>query len=158
MPPYCGMHLVLVQPQIAPNTGNIIRLAANCGAALHLVEPLGFRLDEKAVRRAGLDYHELAELHVHRSLDDVRSKLGGRQFAVTASATRCYSTVEYRADDAFFFGSEQDGFAEHDLDSFQLSNRISIPMRDGNRSLNLANACSVVIYEAWRQLGFVTGD
>lgn len=148
------MHLVLVRPQIAPNTGNIIRLAANCGATLHLVEPLGFRLDEKAVRRAGLDYHELAEVHVHRSLRAVRSALGGRHYAVTASGTQCYSTVEYRNDDVFFFGSEHDGFSDSDLKTFDVGDRLSIPMRAGNRSLNLANACSIVVYEAWRQLGF----
>lgn len=149
------MHVVLVNPQIAPNTGNIIRLAANTGAGLHLVEPLGFQLDEKSVRRAGLDYHELAELTVHPNLQAVRSSLPGRHFAITGAGTHCYSHVEYRDDDVFFFGSEHDGLSDQDLATFEPDSRLSIPMQPGNRSLNLANACSVLIYEAWRQLGFV---
>ena len=148
------VHVVLVQPEIAPNTGNIIRLCANTGAALHLVEPLGFRMDRADLNRAGLDYHELAEVTVHPDLDAVRAQLVGRWFAFTSSATRHYTDVRYQPDDVLVFGSERDGLDSSTLGTFAPDARLRLPMRPGNRSLNLANAVAVVVYESWRQSGF----
>lgn len=148
------MHVVLVAPEIAPNTGNIIRLCANTGAALHLVEPLGFRLADADLVRAGLDYHELADVTVHPDLVSVRRTLRGRWFALTSHAARSYSDVEFEADDVVLFGSERHGLAADVLETLPPDNRLRIPMREGNRSLNLANAVAVVVFEAWRQSGF----
>ena len=152
------LHVVLVAPEIAPNTGNIVRLCANTGATLHLVEPLGFALDERSLRRAGLDYHELADVHVHADLAACDAELAGRRrFACTARATRRYDDVAYRPDDVLVFGAERAGLAPEVLASFEDEHTVGIPMRPGNRSLNLANAVAVVVYEAWRQLGFDGG-
>lgn len=148
------MHVVLVHPEIATNTGNIIRLCANAGFALHLVEPLGFSLDEPAVRRAGLDYHELADLSVHTSVDELRTTLTGRWFAFSSAGTKHYSEVDYRSDDVVVFGAERAGLPDSLLTSLDRDRVLTIPMMPGNRSLNLANAVAIVTYEAWRQTGF----
>ena len=149
-------HVVLVAPEIAPNTGNIIRLCANTGAALHLVEPLGFALDERSLRRAGLDYHELADVHRHADLEACRRMIaGGRWYALTAHAARRYDDVDVVPGDVFVFGAERAGLDAATLAEFPEDHRLGIPMRAGNRSLNLANAVAVVVYEAWRQSGFV---
>jgi tRNA (cytidine/uridine-2'-O-)-methyltransferase len=161
------LDVVLVAPQIAMNTGNIIRLCANVGARLHVVAPLGFSLDEAAVRRGGLDYHELVELRRWESWADCRSGIGTdptrRWFATTASGVNRdgdhlrpprYDTCAYRADDVVVFGCEASGLPEEILVEFAIDQRLTIPMRPGNRSLNVANAVAVVTYEAWRQHDF----
>jgi tRNA (cytidine/uridine-2'-O-)-methyltransferase len=148
-------HVILYQPQIPPNTGNIIRLCANTGCCLHLIEPLGFELDGSSVRRAGLDYAELAIVRCYPKLADCLAQLSGaRIFAVETGSGACYSTLQYRAGDAFLFGPETRGLPAELLQPLPAKQRIRIPMRDGNRSLNLANAVAVVAYEAWRQAGF----
>jgi tRNA (cytidine/uridine-2'-O-)-methyltransferase len=152
------LDVVLVAPEIAPNTGNIIRLCANTGAVLHLVEPLGFSIDDRSLRRAGLDYHELADVRVHRDLSSCRAQLDGvRWFACSARATRRYDEVVYASGDAVVFGAERAGLPADVLASFEGAHVLGIPMREGNRSLNLANAVAVVVYEAWRQRGFSGG-
>jgi tRNA (cytidine/uridine-2'-O-)-methyltransferase len=148
-------HVILHQPEIAPNTGNVIRLCANTGCTLHLIEPLGFDLDSSSVRRAGLDYSELAMLRSHRSLTDCLDRLpGARLFAVETGAGRHYSELQYRPGDAFLFGAETRGLPAELLRAQPPERRICIPMRPRNRSLNLGNAVAVVVYEAWRQSGF----
>lgn len=149
--------VVLVAPQIATNTGNVIRLCANVGAALHLVEPLGFTIDDTALRRAGLDYHEISDLRVWDSWAHCRAGIGPdrRWLATTSQAGACrYDEITYRADDVLGFGCEATGLSGDVLDEFPDAHRLRIPMRPQNRSLNLANAVSVVVYEAWRQAGF----
>ena len=148
------MHIVLVRPEIAPNTGNIIRLCANSGASLHLVEPLGFRMDQADLVRAGLDYHELADVTVHADLDSVRSMLPGRWFAFTSSAQRIYTEVDFELSDVAVFGPERAGLGPDVLGGLPNDRHLRLPMVAGNRSLNLANAVAVVTYEAWRQAGF----
>jgi len=151
--------IVLVEPEIPPNAGNVIRLAANTGARLHLVGPLGFSLDDRQLKRAGLDYHDLAEVRMHRSWDECREALAGRRiFALTTKGGRSYAEVEYRGDDVFVFGSETKGLADEILEPFPPQMRLRLPMRPGNRSLNLSNAVAVVVFEAWRQLGFRGGE
>ena len=148
-------HIVLVEPEIPPNTGNVIRLCANTGAQLHLVRPLGFRLDAKAVRRAGLDYRELAELQEHASLDDCLASLGRpRWFACTTRGARRHDEPRYAAGDVLVFGPETRGLPEEVLSMCPEERRVRIPMQSGARSLNLSNAVAIVVYEAWRQLGF----
>ena len=147
--------VVLVHPEIPPNTGNVIRLCANTGARLHLVEPLGFSIDDKQLRRAGLDYHEFATIRVHPSWDACVAALDApRMFAFTKGARARYDEVEYRADDAFVFGAERSGLPAEVLQRFPDERRLRLPMRPDNRSLNLSNAVAVVVYEAWRQAGF----
>jgi tRNA (cytidine/uridine-2'-O-)-methyltransferase len=147
--------VVLVEPQIAVNTGSIIRLCANAGARLHLVEPLGFSLDEAALRRGGLDYHELAETKVWPSFAECRAALTGRWFATVArTGSARYDAVQYRDGDVVVFGREADGLSGDVLGTFAPDQRVHIPMQPGNRSINLANAVAIVVYEAWRQLGF----
>lgn len=147
--------LILYQPEIPPNTGNIIRLAANTGAALHLVEPLGFELDEPRLRRAGLDYREFANVRTHASLHDCLQQLGNpRVFALSTRNTTNYTAPAYEPEDAFLFGPETRGLPAEVLESLPETQRLRIPMRPDNRSLNLSNAAAVVIYEAWRQQGF----
>jgi tRNA (cytidine/uridine-2'-O-)-methyltransferase len=147
--------IVLVEPEIPPNAGNVIRLAANTGARLHLVEPLGFSLDDRQLRRAGLDYHEYASVKTHKSWNHCRAALAGRRmYALTTRASRNYSDLLYAADDVFVFGAETHGLSEPVLGDFAVDHRLRLPMRPGNRSLNLSNAVAIVIYEAWRQLGF----
>jgi tRNA (cytidine/uridine-2'-O-)-methyltransferase len=149
------VHVVLVNPEIPPNTGNVIRLCANTGSRLHLVAPLGFSLDDRRLRRAGLDYHELASVTVHEDWEACRRALAGRRlFGVTTRGRRLFTEVEYRSDDAFVFGAETSGLPHALLQGLGESFTLRLPMRPGNRSLNLSNAVAVVVFEAWRQLGF----
>jgi len=148
-------HVVLVEPQIPPNTGNIIRLCANTGAALHLVQPLGFELTRRAVRRAGLDYAQLAEVRVHAQFAACLDALGdARLYTVETGGSRAYSAAAFRGDEALIFGSETRGLPAAVLARVPFTQQLTIPMRPGNRSLNLSNAVAVVVYEAWRQTGF----
>lgn len=148
-------HVVLFQPEIPPNTGNIIRLCANAGCTLHLIEPLGFELDDKRLRRAGLDYHEYASVQRHASLEDCLVQLGeARLFAFSTKARHSYAEVRYRAGDAFLFGPESRGLPAEIRDSLPAEQLLRLPMRAGCRSLNLSNAVAVTVYEAWRQLDF----
>jgi tRNA (cytidine/uridine-2'-O-)-methyltransferase len=150
--------IVLVQPEIPPNTGNVIRLAANSGARLHLVRPLGFSLDDKQLKRAGLDYHEYAAVQVHASWAALAQAMTGRRmFAFASSAGRLFTDVRYAADDVLVFGREADGLPADILAQFAPQARLRLPMRPGNRSLNLSNAVAVAVFEAWRQLGFTGG-
>jgi tRNA (cytidine/uridine-2'-O-)-methyltransferase len=150
-------HVILYQPQIPPNTGNIIRLCANTGCSLHLIEPLGFELDASSVRRAGLDYAELAVVRRYPNISECLAQLPGtRVFAVETGSGECYSGLKYRAGDAFLFGPETCGLPGELLQLLPPERRIRIPMRAGNRSLNLGNAVAVVAYEAWRQGGFAS--
>src|SRR5512142_2332902 len=147
--------VVLFHPEIPPNAGNVIRLCANVGARLHLVEPRGFSMDDRRLRRAGLDYHELATVVRHRDWDACRQALGARRlFAVTTRGTMPYDKVAYAAGDAFVFGPETAGLPDEMLAAFAPETRLRLPMRPGNRSLNLSNAVAVVVFEAWRQLDF----
>jgi tRNA (cytidine/uridine-2'-O-)-methyltransferase len=147
--------IVLVHPEIPPNTGNSIRLAANSGARLHLVEPLGFSMDDKQLKRAGLDYHEYARVQVHRSWQAVRDALANRRwFAFTTRATRLYADVRYAENDVLVFGSEAAGLPDAIVEEFPAENRLRLPMRPGIRSVNLSNAVAIAVFEAWRQLGF----
>ena len=147
--------VVLFQPEIPPNAGNVIRMCANAGARLHLVEPLGFSMDDRQLRRAGLDYHELATVRVHTGWEACRQALGeGRLYAFSTRGTRLHTEVEYRDGDVFVFGSETAGLPGSMLETFAPERRLRLPMRPGNRSLNLSNAVAVVVYEAWRQNGF----
>lgn len=149
-----GVHVVLVQPEIAPNTGAIVRLCANTGATLHLVEPLGFSLDDRLLRRGGLDYHEYADMQVHADLDAVATALPGRWFGFSARSSRRYTDVAFADDDVLVFGTERSGLSDEQKQRFDADHLLTIPMLAGNRSMNLANAVSVVIYEAWRQRDF----
>jgi len=147
--------IVLVTPEIPPNAGNVIRLAANTGARLHLVEPLGFRMDDRQLKRAGLDYHELASVRVHPDWDSCYAALRDRRlFALSARGTLGYADARFKRDDAFVFGPETRGLPDALLARFSPERRLRLPMRPGNRSLNLSNAVAVVVFEAWRQLGF----
>jgi len=150
--------IVLVHPEIPPNTGNVIRLAANTGAELHLVEPLGFRMDHRELRRAGLDYHEYARVHVNRDLAACHAALHAkgerRWFAFTTQATRSSYDVAYRPGDVLTFGCESTGLAADIVAQFAPDARLRIPMQPHVRSLNLSNAVAVAVYEAWRQCGF----
>ena len=148
-------HLVLYRPEIPPNTGNLIRLCANTGCTLHLVKPLGFELEGRAVRRAGLDYRELASVRVHGGLPECLAALNGaRLFSIETGGTRPYSEAAFSAGDALLFGSETRGLPAAVLAAVPRERQLAIPMLGGNRSLNLANAVAVVVYEAWRQNGF----
>jgi tRNA (cytidine/uridine-2'-O-)-methyltransferase len=147
--------VVLFQPEIPPNAGNVIRLCANAGARLHLIEPLGFSMDDRQLRRAGLDYHELATVSVHRDWKSCREALGERRFfAFSTRGTVRYTDVAFRPGDVLVFGAETSGLPADVLESFSGERRLRLPMRPGNRSLNLSNAVAVVVYEAWRQQGF----
>jgi len=147
--------IVLVHPEIPPNAGNVIRLAANTGARLHLVEPLGFSMDDRQLKRAGLDYREYASLRVHPDWRTcVKTLNAGRIFALTTSATAIVHDTAFRENDAFVFGSETSGLPAQLLATFAPGMRLRLPMRPGNRSLNLSNAVAVTVFEAWRQLGF----
>lgn len=150
-------HIVLVSPEIPPNTGNIIRLAANTGASLHLVRPLGFELDDKRLRRAGLDYHEWANIQVHDSLLEALQALGGeygRCFVMTTKGTMQLGRQAFQAGDIFVFGCETAGLSAKQLALFPSGQWFRLPMRQGQRSLNLSNAVAITIYEAWRQLDY----
>ena len=151
-------HLVFVTPRIPPNTGNTIRTAAATGTHLHLVEPLGFSLDDARLRRAGLDYHDLAVVTVHPSFDELLDTLlPAPVYAFTASATTRYTDVAYRAGDVLVFGPEPDGLPADVLDHQAVTQQLRIPMLPGRRSLNLANSAAIAVYEAWRQHDFATG-
>jgi tRNA (cytidine/uridine-2'-O-)-methyltransferase len=147
--------IVLYRPQIPPNTGNIIRLAANTGATLHLVEPLGFHLGDRELKRAGLDYHEYAGLVVHKDWPACCERLRGRRmFAFSTRGLHRHTEPEYREGDVFLFGQETSGLPPEILESLPPEQRLRLPLRPGNRSLNLSNAVAVAVYEAWRQQGF----
>ena len=150
--------IILVHPEIPPNTGNVIRLAANTGAELHLVEPLGFRLADRELRRAGLDYHEYARVAVHRDWRACRAAVDPDRarcwYALTTRARRSLFDCAFTADDVFAFGCETAGLPQPVLDEFAAEARLRIPMRAGVRSLNLSNAVAVTVYEAWRQARF----
>ncbi len=149
------LDLILYQPEIPPNTGNIIRLCANTGVALHLIEPLGFDLEEKKLRRAGLDYHEFASVKTHPSLEACLQALGSpRVFALTTRGTTRHDEPRYKEGDAFLMGPETRGLPVEILDALPAEQVVRLPMQVGSRSLNLSNAAAVIVYEAWRQLGF----
>jgi len=153
-------NVVLVAPEIPPNTGNVIRLCANTGAQLHLVRPLGFSLEDKQLRRAGLDYHEFASVRVHESFTAmVRNERPdpARAFALTTRAARLVADEAFRAGDWFVFGAEASGLADEIRAWFAPGRSLRLPMRPGSRSLNLSNAVAVVVYEAWRQSGYAGG-
>ena len=148
-------NVIIYQPEIPPNTGNIIRLCANTGATLHLVHPLGFELDTARVRRAGLDYHELARVREHPDLETCLEELGSpRVYAFSTRGGRCYAEVEFAVGDALLFGPETRGLPDEVLQALPPEQRLRIPLLPGNRSLNLSNAVAVAVYEAWRQRGF----
>ncbi len=147
--------IVLYQPEIPPNTGNVIRLSANTGCRLHLVKPLGFELSDKQMRRAGLDYHEYAEMQVRETWDELKAALAGRRlFAFTTKAVADFSQSRFQPGDVFVFGPETRGLPPEVLDEFPPERQLRLPMRPGQRSLNLSNAVAVAVYEAWRQNGF----
>jgi tRNA (cytidine/uridine-2'-O-)-methyltransferase len=152
------LHVVLYQPEIPPNTGNVIRLCANTGARLHLIAPLGFDLDHAKLRRAGLDYHEFAEVRVHDALDAFLDAVApARMFAFATSGTRRFDAVDYAAEDALLFGPESRGLPDAVLSRIDPARVLRLPMRPGNRSLNLSNAVAVAVFEAWRQHGYDGG-
>lgn len=149
------LDIVLFEPEIPANTGNIIRLCANTGAHLHLIQPLGFQLDDKRLRRAGLDYHEWVNIRQYAALDDyIERAKPKRLFALTTKGTNVYSQVKYQAGDALLFGPESRGLPASFLDSHPQQLKLYLPMRQESRSLNLSNTVSIVLYEAWKQLGF----
>jgi tRNA (cytidine/uridine-2'-O-)-methyltransferase len=151
--------VVLVAPEIAANTGNIVRLCANAGVRLHLVGPLGFTMDDASLKRAGLDYHDLASVTVHTDVGAAVAQLGpGRRFAFSSRATQRFDEVAFERGDVFVFGAERAGLRDEQLGAFGPIELLAIPMRPGNRSLNLANAVAIVVYEAWRQHGFAGAD
>lgn len=151
-------HVILFRPEIPPNTGNVIRLCANTGATLHLVRPLGFELDDARMRRAGLDYHEFASVQVHDSLGECLDTLGeARVFAFSTRGRQLHTDVNYDEGDALLFGCETAGLPDDVLESIPEARRIRLPMRPGNRSLNLSNAVAVAVFEVWRQHGFDGG-
>lgn len=148
-------HIVLYQPEIPPNTGNIIRLCANTGSHLHVVHPLGFELDDKRLRRAGLDYHEFASVLQHQNLNDCLASLPNqRVFALSTRGRQRYDQVAYQAGDIFLFGPETRGLPQTVLDSLPAEQRLRLPMMNGQRSLNLSNTAAIMLYEAWRQMDF----
>ena len=157
-------HVILHRPEIPPNTGNVIRLCANTGATLHLVRPLGFDIDDKQLRRAGLDYHEYAAMQVHDDLDAALAAIAAgngappRVFALSTRGTTRFDQVAYRNGDAFLFGSETAGLPQDVLDAIPGPQRLRLPMRPRNRSLNLSNTVAVMVFEAWRQAGFAGGS
>jgi len=151
-------HVILYQPEIPPNTGNVIRLCANTGSQLHLIKPLGFTLEDKQLIRAGLDYHEFARLRVHDGLADCLATLDAtRVFAFTTKGSTPFHQIEYRSGDAFLFGPESRGLPAEVLAQFDAGHRLRLPMLPDNRSLNLSNTVAVTVFEAWRQCGFEGG-
>ena len=149
--------VILYQPEIPPNTGNIIRLCANTGVRLHLVKPLGFTLEDKQLLRAGLDYHEFASIRVHADWVECMDELGSRDrrfFAISTKGKQRYDLVTYSPGDAFLFGPESRGLPADLLENFPEQHRLRVPMAAGSRSLNLSNAVAVIVYEAWRQMEF----
>jgi len=152
-------HVVLYQPEIPPNTGNIMRLCANTGARLHLIEPLGFKLEDKALRRAGLDYREWVDVQTYSSYEAfIESARPQRLLAFTTRARRFYTEMQYQENDALLFGPETRGLPQNLLDSLSAEHHLRLPLLPGNRSLNLSNVVAVVVYEAWRQQEFSDGE
>ena len=150
--------IALFEPEIPPNTGNIIRLCANTGAALHLIEPLGFKLEDKQLKRAGLDYHEYANLTLHNNWTDFASTMVGRRmFAITTKGSQNYANVSFKAGDVFVFGPETRGLPDDIRNTFAPECRLRLPMLPDSRSLNLSNSAAVLLYEAWRQADFESG-
>lgn len=148
-------HVVLYQPEIPPNTGNVIRLCANTGCQLHLIQPLGFAIDHARMRRAGLDYHEFTALNLHADFDAfVATVQPTRIFALSTRGSQRYDEVKFQRNDAFVFGPETRGLPQSLLDDLPAAHRLRLPMRPDNRSLNLSNTVAVVVFEAWRQNGF----
>lgn len=148
-------NVILFQPEIPPNTGNVIRLCANSGAQLHLIRPLGFEIDDKHLRRAGLDYHEYANMRVHDDLATcLRTLPGSRLFAFTTKGAHPYHEVKFQQGDAFLFGPESRGLPANILESLPAEQKLRLPMQPDNRSLNLSNTVAIAVYEAWRQCGF----
>jgi tRNA (cytidine/uridine-2'-O-)-methyltransferase len=153
-----NLHIALYEPEIPPNTGNIIRLCANTGARLHLIQPLGFSLEDKQLRRAGLDYHEFANLRTYKNYDEFIEALQPRRiFAFSTRGTCSYANVTYEEGDALLFGPETRGLPQTLLDSLPPEHCLRLPMRPDSRSLNLSNVVAVAVYEAWRQLNFAGG-
>ena len=151
--------IALFEPEIPPNTGNIIRLCANTGADLHLIEPLGFKLEDKLLKRAGLDYHEYANLTLHKNwLDFKLAMLGRRMFAITTKGSQNYANVAFKTGDVFVFGPETRGLPEEIREEFLPENRLRLPMLPESRSLNLSNSAAILLYEAWRQVDFAGGS
>lgn len=151
-------NIVLFEPEIPPNTGNIIRLCANTGAQLHLVKPLGFSLEDKQLKRAGLDYHEYANLQIHENWEACKTALAGkRMFAITTKGSNSHGNIQFEKDDVFVFGPETRGLPEEIRNEFSPKHRVRLPMLPQSRSLNLSNSAAVLLYEAWRQLGFEGG-
>lgn len=152
-------NIILFEPEIPPNTGNIMRLCANTGSRLHLIEPLGFSLEDKKLRRAGLDYRDLATVTVHANLENcLRSLAGARVYALSTRGKRHYDSVRYQPGDVLLFGPETRGLPQAMLDDLGEEHVLRLPMQPGSRSLNLSNTVAVVLYEAWRQNGFTTVD
>ncbi len=155
------LNIVLVEPEIPPNTGNIIRLCANTGAQLHLIKPLGFPLEDKSMKRAGLDYHEYANMKVHESWQDFLAQekpAQDRMFALTTKGTGTLLKCQFQENDYLVFGSETRGLSQEIRDQFLPENRVRLPMRANSRSLNLSNTVAVMVYEAWRQMDFKGGE
>lgn len=148
------LHIVLFEPEIPPNTGNIIRLCANTGFQLHLIEPFGFDLDDKKLRRAGLDYHEFANLRRYPNFEAFRAEFKGRLFALSTKGTKCYSDVAFEPGDALMFGPETRGLPASIRESLPVDQVLRLPMQPDSRSLNLSNTVAIITYEAWRQLDF----
>ena len=149
------INIVLVNPEIPPNTGNIIRLCANTGYYLHLIKPIGFDLNDKQLKRAGLDYHDIAKVKIHDNLNEFIKTINPKRIlATTSKVSQSYTTIKFNKNDAILFGSESNGLSEDIINKIQKENVFSIPMKPNNRSLNLSNAVSIIVYESWRQHNF----
>ena len=149
------INIVLVNPEIPPNTGNIIRLCANTGYYLHLIKPIGFDLKDKQLKRAGLDYHDIAKVKIHDNLNEFIKTINPKRIlATTSKVSQSYTTIKFNKNDAILFGSESNGLSEDIINKIQKENVFSIPMKPNNRSLNLSNAVSIIVYESWRQHNF----
>ncbi|MBV1879286.1 MAG: tRNA (uridine(34)/cytosine(34)/5-carboxymethylaminomethyluridine(34)-2'-O)-methyltransferase TrmL [Pseudomonadales bacterium] len=149
------LNIVLFEPEIPPNTGNIIRLCANTGAKLHLIEPLGFKIDDKRLRRAGLDYHEWADMKVHKNYEALLDAASSEIYAITTKGGRCYTDAQYTSNQWLIFGPETRGLPADILAQMPLERKLRIPMQKHSRSLNLSNAVAIILFEAWRQQGFI---
>ena len=149
------IHIVLIKPEIPPNTGNIIRLCANTGYYLHLIKPIGFDLNDKQLKRAGLDYHDIAKVKIHDNLNEFIKTINPKRIlATTSKVSKSYTTIKFNKNDAILFGSESNGLSEDIINKIQKENIFSIPMKPNNRSLNLSNAVSIIVYESWKQHNF----
>ena len=149
------INIVLVNPEIPPNTGNIIRLCANTGYYLHLIKPIGFDLNDKQLKRAGLDYHDIAKVKIHDNLNEFIKTINPKRIlATTSKVSKSYTTMKFNKNDAILFGSESNGLSEDIINKIQKENVFNIPMKPNNRSLNLSNAVSIIVYESWRQHNF----